>query len=132
LRLLLDAHLSGRVIGKALRNAGHDILTIDEHRGLDALEDALVLQLAAQEQRILVTSNVRDFPDLLQQWAGERRSHAGCIILVGCAQNEFGVILRLLTKIIAAKPDQSEWQDLAMFLGPSSPTDPEGQAPSSR
>jgi predicted nuclease of predicted toxin-antitoxin system len=121
LRLLLDAHLSGRAIGKALRNAGHDVLALDEHRGLDALEDALVLELAAQEGRVLVTSNVRDFPDLLQQWAGEGRSHAGCIILVGCAQNEFGVILRLLTRMIAARSEQSQWKDLAMFLSPGSP-----------
>jgi predicted nuclease of predicted toxin-antitoxin system len=116
LRLLLDAHVSGRAIGRELRDMGHDVLALDEHRELEGLDDPVVLDLAAQEERILVTFNVRDFPDILRAWAGEGRSHAGCIIVVGMAQNEFGPVLRLLANEFVARPDQSEWQDLAVFL----------------
>jgi hypothetical protein len=121
LRLLLDAHVSGHAIGRGLRNAGHDVLALDEHRELEGMDDPAVLELAALEERILVTFNVRDFPDILQRWAGERRSHAGCVIVVGIAQNEFGLILRLLTRELMARPDQAAWEDLPVFLTRSSP-----------
>jgi uncharacterized protein DUF5615 len=121
LRLLLDAHVSGHAIGRGLRDAGHDVLALDEHRELEGLDDPAVLELAALEERILVTFNVRDFPDILQWWAGERRSHAGCVIAVGIAQNEFGLILRLLTREFMARPDQAAWEDLPVFLTRSSP-----------
>ena len=120
MRLLLDAHVSGRVIGRELRKAGHDVLALDEHRELEGLDDPVVLDLAAQEGRILATFNVRDFPDILRQWAGEGRSHAGCIMVVAVAQDQFGVVLRLLTKELAARPDRSGWQNLALFLTRSS------------
>jgi nucleoside-diphosphate-sugar epimerase len=120
LRLLLDAHVSGRVIGRELREAGHDVLALDEHRELEGLDDPVVLDHAAQEGRVLVTFNIRDFPDILREWAGEGRSHAGCIMAVGVAQDEFGAVLRLLTKELAARPDQSGWQSQALFLARSS------------
>jgi predicted nuclease of predicted toxin-antitoxin system len=116
LRLLLDAHISGRVIGRRLREAGHDVLALDEHRALERLDDPLVLDLAAQEERILVTFNARDFADILQRWAVDERSHAGCIMVVGVAQDEFGMILGLLADAFAARPDQSAWRDLSIFV----------------
>jgi nucleoside-diphosphate-sugar epimerase len=115
LRLLLDAHISGRVIGRRLREAGHDVLALDEHRALESLDDPLVLELAAQEERILVTFNARDFAEILQRWAVDGRSHAGCIIVVGVAQDEFGLMLRL-ADAFAARPDQSIWRDLPIFI----------------
>jgi predicted nuclease of predicted toxin-antitoxin system len=117
LRLLLDAHVSGHTIGRRLRDAGHDVFALDEHRELERLDDQLVLELAAQEERILVTFDVRDFSGILQDWAIGGRSHAGCILVVGVAQNEFGVILRLLTDAFTAKAEQVEWRDLSIFLG---------------
>jgi predicted nuclease of predicted toxin-antitoxin system len=116
LRLLLDAHISGRVIGRRLRETGHDVLALDEHRALEGLDDPLVLELAAQEDRILVTFNARDFAEILQRWAVDGRSHAGCIMVVGVVQNEFGLILRLLADAFAARSDQSVWRDLSIFL----------------
>ena len=117
MRLLLDAHVSGHTIGRRLREAGHDVLALDEHRELERLDDQLVLTLAALEERILVTFDVRDFSGILQQWAVDGRSHAGCILVVGVAHNEFGVILRLLTDAFAARAEQVEWRDLSIFLG---------------
>lgn len=120
MRLLLDAHVSGHAIGRGLGELGHDVLALDEHRELEGLDDPAVLELAALEERILVTFNVRDFPDILQEWAGERRSHAGCAIVVGIAQNEFGLILRLLTRELMARPEQAAWENLPVFLTRSS------------
>jgi predicted nuclease of predicted toxin-antitoxin system len=117
LRLLLDAHVSGHTIGRRLREAGHDVLALDEHRELERLDDQSVLALAALEERILVTFDVRDFSGILQQWAVDGCSHVGCILVVGVAQNEFGVILRFLTDAFAARAEPAEWRDLSIFLG---------------
>jgi hypothetical protein len=77
LRLLLDANLSPERIGSALEERGHDVLSLAADTALGALDDPQVLELAAQEDRILVTRNSRDFAPLLREWAEADRHHAG-------------------------------------------------------
>jgi hypothetical protein len=48
-------------------------LALDEHRNLEGLDDPEVLELATQEGRVLLTHNVKDFPDILRDWADEGR-----------------------------------------------------------
>ena len=105
------------MIAERLRGRGHDVLALDEHRELDGLSDADVLELAAQEGRILVTFNVRDFAPILRQWAEEQRSHAGCLLLVGIAQNEFALILQRIRTVLEERSEQQDWLDRALFLG---------------
>jgi uncharacterized protein DUF5615 len=57
-RILLDAHISGRTVGKVLAGAGHDVRALDSEAELEGLSDPEVLQLAAAEGRLLVTANV--------------------------------------------------------------------------
>jgi len=59
-RLLLDAHLSGRAIGRALQDRGHDIRALDADKNLEGLRDEDVLNLANSEDRVLITANVAD------------------------------------------------------------------------
>jgi hypothetical protein len=61
-RLLLDEMLSPR-IAQQLRDRGHDVQSVaaSEHAELD---DADVLALAREQQRAVVTNNVRDFRPL--------------------------------------------------------------------
>lgn len=93
------------------------MLALDEHRELDGLADADVLALAAQEGRIVITFNVRDFAPILRQWAEEQRSHAGCLLLVGIRQNAFAVILDRIGAVLEERPKQEDWVDRALFLG---------------
>ena len=95
----------------------HDVLALDEHRELDGLADADVLALAAQQGRVLVTFNVRDFAPILRLWAEEQRPHAGCLLLVGIAQHDFGVILERISAVTEERPWQQDWVDRALFLG---------------
>lgn len=76
MRLLLDAHLSGRRIATALGKRGHDLRAADEERGLDGTTDEALLELATSDGRVMVTFNVADFPDLARGWAEQRSSHA--------------------------------------------------------
>lgn len=55
-RLLLDAHVSGRVVGRTLSESGHDVRAIDSEKELEGLEDSDVLELAISEGRVLVTA----------------------------------------------------------------------------
>jgi NAD(P)-dependent dehydrogenase (short-subunit alcohol dehydrogenase family) len=116
LRLLLDAHVSGRAIGRRLREAGHDVLALGDDRQFEALADDDVLRLAAREGRVLVTFNVKDFAAILRDWADEDRDHAGCILMVGMDHSQFGTILRALESALGQRPDQQAWCNLAVFL----------------
>jgi len=78
MKILLDAHISGKTVGRALSEGGHDVRALDSE--LEALSDPQVLELAAVEGRVLVTANIRDFEPLLREWAGEGRPHAGVIL----------------------------------------------------
>jgi hypothetical protein len=115
-RVLLDAHGSGRRVGRPLRTAGHDIFALDRDETQSRLPDGEVLALAAEEKRVVVTCNVSDFARLGLEWAEARRRHAG-LILVTDPRAGHGAILRRLEQMFVARPDQEQWIDRVEFLG---------------
>lgn len=80
MRLLLDAHLSGRRVGGALEESGHDVRKADDP-SFEGWDDEPLLELASSEERILVTRNGKDFIPLVKNWARKERSHAGLIVV---------------------------------------------------
>ncbi|HXA53738.1 MAG TPA: DUF5615 family PIN-like protein [Solirubrobacteraceae bacterium] len=116
MRLFLDAHISGPRIARVLREASHDVRAADEERSLDGLTDEQLLVIAAKEERILVTFDVKDFPVITHRWAEAGRAHAGCAIVVGLDHSEFGAILRTLAAQLAARPQQADWTALTLFV----------------
>jgi predicted nuclease of predicted toxin-antitoxin system len=63
LRLLIDEDTQSAFLVRLLREAGHDVLTVNE-AGLAGKIDAIVLDRAREENRILLTQNCNDFRDL--------------------------------------------------------------------
>jgi hypothetical protein len=116
-RLFLDAHISGRVIAEALRERGHHVRAADEERPLDGWDDERLLELAASEERIMITFNVRDFPRIVGEWAAAGRSHAGCLVIVRLDHREFGPILRTIDTALATRPEQERWRDYTAWAG---------------
>jgi hypothetical protein len=114
-RVLLDAHVSGRRIGRALRRAGHDVLALDSDQVRSRLPDGEVLALAARDERIVVTYNIGDFARLAREWAEAGRSHAG-VILVPDPRAGPGSVQARLEEIFAAHPAQTDWVDWVAFL----------------
>lgn len=114
--MLLDANLSPKRIGAALRRRGHDVVSLAADAALGALDDPEVLQLAAEQSRILVTRNARDFAPLLREWAEAGRHHAGCILIWSLAHHEFGAIIRGVTALLRDRPDPEAWRDLTVAL----------------
>lgn len=116
MRLFLDAHVSGRRVARALRTEGHDVRAADEERALDGMTDEDLLALAADEDRILVTFNVADFPRIVRRWAEEGREHRGCAVVVGIDHSEFGTIIRVLQRTLDTRPDPKDWHDYTCFV----------------
>jgi predicted nuclease of predicted toxin-antitoxin system len=61
--LLIDEDSQSHRLVKLLRNAGHDVLTVNE-AGLSASEDWEILDRGKQQERLLLTRNCRDFESL--------------------------------------------------------------------
>lgn len=111
MRLLLDAHVSGPAVGRRLEAKGYDVRALDREPALEGLDDDEVLALAAQEERILVTHNVSDFPRILRELAASDRSHAGVILVYGIDHREFDLIVRGVERWLERRPTDAEWLD---------------------
>lgn len=116
MRLLLDANLSPKRIGVVLGRRGHDVVSLASDVALGALDDPEVLALAAEQDRILVTRNSRDFAPLLREWAEADRHHAGCILIWTLGHHEFGAITSGVSRLLQERPDPDQWRDLAIAL----------------
>jgi hypothetical protein len=116
LRFLLDAHASGLNVGRRLEVDGHDVRALDQELMLEGLGDDRVLALAAEEQRILVTQDVHDFPAILREWAEAQRSHAGVILVYGVDHSEFKLIIRGVQRWVELYPDPASWADLTLAV----------------
>ena len=116
MRVLLDAHLSGRRIGGPLRQAGHDVLALGDDLTLKQLPDGDVLDLAIEQGRIVVTANIRDFARLGRSRMEAGQAHAG-IILVPPGSMAFGVVLQGLARLFADRPEANDWVNRVESLG---------------
>lgn len=116
MRLLLDANLSGRRVGRLLEGRGHDVLALSNDARLARLSDDEVLALAAREQRILVTRNSRDFAPILREWAEGGRSHSGCILIWTLEHRDFSAIVAALDRLFTERSRQRDWRDLTLAV----------------
>jgi predicted nuclease of predicted toxin-antitoxin system len=116
LRFLLDAHVSGLTVGRRLEADGHDVRALDQELMLEGLGDDRVLALAADEQRVVVTQDVGDFPSMLREWAAAQRPHAGAIVVYGIDHSEFEPIIRGVQRWVEIYPDPASWADLTLAL----------------
>lgn len=114
MRLLLDAHVSGPRVGRALEAAGHDVRALDQEPQLEGLADEDVLALGAKEQRILVTHNIRDFPEIVREWMEAQRTHAGVILVYGIDHREFQLVTSGIRRLLDLHPDTEDWTDLTV------------------
>ena len=72
-----------------------------------------MLALATSEQRILVTFNVHDFPEILRDSATAGRSHAGVLLVYGLGHHEFSPVVRAIERTVKRHPKQADWVDRA-------------------
>jgi hypothetical protein len=113
------------VVGKSLRERGHDVFALDEHPELESLDDTDLLELAASQHRILITHNVKDFPDILRAWAEAGRDHSGCVIVVGIALNEYRQLIVSIETVLGQGPEQDAWANRSSFASRSEQLEPQ-------
>lgn len=116
MRLLLDAHISAKAVARPLRRRNHDVRAVGEEAALAGWSDEDLLELANQEQRVLITFDADDFPRIARSWGAQSRSHAGCIVIVGIDHSEFGLIVKIVERAFTQFPDQANWIDRFLFL----------------
>jgi predicted nuclease of predicted toxin-antitoxin system len=115
-RVLLDAHLSGKRLGGLLARRGHDVLALADDPTLAPLSDEAVLALATAEGRVLVTRNSKDFAPILRRWAEGARSHAGCVLLWSVDHHEHARIAKQLERLFAERPRQAAWRNISISI----------------
>jgi hypothetical protein len=71
--------------------------------------------VAQQQERLFVTQNSHDVPDILREWAGAGRRHHGCIISA-LPTNADGEMERRLDRWFGRHPSRDGWIDRAVFL----------------
>jgi choline dehydrogenase-like flavoprotein len=116
MRLFLDAGVSGGAIGERLAAAGHDVRAVDREPELDTLDDDELLAEANADERVLVTSDVADFPDVLREWGMAGRAHAGVILLHGLEDDDFGLVVQGIQRWLRRHPELEEWRDRSVVL----------------
>jgi predicted nuclease of predicted toxin-antitoxin system len=116
LRLLLDANLSSKRVGEPLRLRAHDVRAIADEPELDGLDDELVLELASQDERILVTRNSRDFAPISRSWAEAGREHAGVILIWTLTHRQHAEIISGIESWIEQMPDASSWRGIVVAI----------------
>ena len=69
------------------------------------------LAFAGEDGRIMVTFNVKDLGRTTTEWAAAGKSHAGCLLIVGIDDPEFGLTPRVTEHALTTRPDQAAWID---------------------
>ena len=115
LRLLLDSDMSSHSLVDILVDAGHDVLAAGFRADLKQLDDPILFAFAHSEQRIVITHNVADFPNILAEWAAAARSHHGCI-LSELPTNAYGEMKRRFERWLDQFPTPKDWLDRAVHL----------------
>lgn len=118
MRLLLDEHISPAVAGQ-LRARGVDALPIRDWRGggYRGASDEHLLTAAVQDERVLVTFDLRTIPTLLKEWAETDRHHAGVVLVDQRTVRppDVGGLVRALATL-ATTQAVAEWADVVVFL----------------
>ncbi len=80
MRVLLDERFSFQ-IALLLRDRSLDVEAIAERDDLPEAPDSEVMEVAAREQRAVVTNNIKDFRPLAAERLASGQGHAGLILL---------------------------------------------------
>jgi hypothetical protein len=106
-KALLDEQLSPRV-ARVLRERGLDVKAVGERTDLPEASDREVVDLAAVEQRAIVTNDIKDFRPIAAQRLADGRGHAGLILLPAArsrSRDATGMLADAIETVMRAHPD---------------------------
>jgi predicted nuclease of predicted toxin-antitoxin system len=106
-KALLDGQLSPR-IAELLRDRGHDVQAVVDRPDLAGRRDRVILEIAAAEERAVITKNVKDFRPLAAERLARGESHAGLILLPSTRTRPRGaveVLANAIEQLLREHPD---------------------------
>lgn len=107
MKALLDEQLSPR-IAELLRDRGHNVQAVGDRPDLAGRSDRVILEIAAAEERAVITNNVKDFRPLAAERLARGESHAGLILLSSTRTRTRGAVETLtnaIEQILREHPD---------------------------
>lgn len=115
--MLLDEHISSDGVARPLRERGHDVLAIVEHREYWGMSDDGIVELAIAQKRITVTFDLADYSGILAQ-AASSEGHCGAIFISSkvAAQSHFGKVIKGIEDALKTWPDQDGWRNRIHWL----------------
>ena len=121
MHLLLDAHLSLSIVSR-LAAEGVDVVSLQDWRGgiYRHAADELILEVAKQEARVLVTYDRRTFPPVVKRWGEGGLHHSGVVLIDDrtIRQDDIGGLIRALRALVFDEGEQ-EWDDRIFHLRPA-------------
>ena len=109
---MLDAHISGSKVGRALGELGHDVKATER---MERIPDDVLFELAAGEGRVFITHNVKDFARVLRQRPPEK-SHSGLILIPHSVRlNDFGTMISGIQRTLR-RLSQEDWVDRVEWM----------------
>ena len=120
MKALLDEQLS-REIAVRLRDAGYDVVAVAERDDLAGSSDEVILDVARNEDRAVITNNIKDFRPLAAQRIAQGQSHAGLILLPSTRTRTRAAVAPIATAIEQVLRDQPDGlKDSERWIGPPS------------
>lgn len=80
MNLLIDEMFPATIAGRLRERHGYDVVAIAERDDLKGLRDADIFLAGQQEQRAIVTENVRDFRPIAREWQAMGKVHFGLVL----------------------------------------------------
>lgn len=80
MNLLIDEMFPTTIAERLREKHGYDVVAVGERADRSGLPDAGIFLASQQEQRAIVTENVRDFRPLAQEWQAMGRVHFGLVL----------------------------------------------------
>lgn len=107
MRALLDEQLSP-ILAQALRDRGLDVVAVSERPDLIGAGDRRLMEIATDEERAVVTNNIKDFRPLAAEFLVGGRVHGGLVLLPSARSRSKGAIGALATAIAGIMRDHPD------------------------
>lgn len=107
MKTLLDEHFFAQIAG-LLRERGLEVEAITERKDLPEAPDGEVMEVAAREQRAVVTNNIKDFRPIAAKRLTDGSGHAGLILVPsrrGRRREHTGALADAIEVLMRAHPD---------------------------
>jgi len=117
-KAILDEQLSPQ-IAELLRRNGLDVAAVADRPDLVGRSDMFIFEIACNENRAVITNNIKDFRPLAAQWLAQGRIHAGLILLPSSRTRTRAAITMLADRIaIILRDNPDRLASSERWIGP--------------